>query len=80
MKNGIVSTGVHVVLVHAFFLLDHNICKETVALIDDIEGITYLVAKILHLYDDLEGTKVYNIIWKIFYLFFLYITYIFMCF
>ena len=32
LNNGIVSTGVHVVLVHAFFLLDHvnGITKETI--------------------------------------------------
>lgn len=63
LKNGIVSTGVHVVLIHAFFLFDHfqDIIKESVAnviLEDDFPNIIYSVAKILRLSDDLEGAKV----------------------
>ena len=58
LDNGIVSTGVHVVLVHAFFLFDQNITKETVAIMDDFPSIIYSVAKILRLCDDLEGAKV----------------------
>ncbi|KAK7302644.1 hypothetical protein RJT34_13537 [Clitoria ternatea] len=57
LNNGIVSTGVHVVLVHAFFLLVQDINKETVAIIDDFPDIIYSVAKILRLSDDLEGAK-----------------------
>ncbi|CAJ1961468.1 unnamed protein product [Sphenostylis stenocarpa] len=57
LKNGIVSTGVHVVLVHAFFLLDHSINMETVAIMDNFPQIVHSVAKILRLSDDLEGAK-----------------------
>ncbi|KAJ1434837.1 Terpenoid cyclases/protein prenyltransferase alpha-alpha toroid [Sesbania bispinosa] len=57
LNNGIVSTGVHVVLIHAFFLLDESITEETIAILDGFPNITYSVAKILRLCDDLEGTK-----------------------
>ncbi|RHN52136.1 putative S-linalool synthase [Medicago truncatula] len=60
LNNGIVSTGVHVVLVHAFFLLDHvnGITKETVDILDEnFPNVIYSVAKILRLSDDLEGAK-----------------------
>ncbi|TKY71583.1 (3S,6E)-nerolidol synthase 1 [Spatholobus suberectus] len=57
LNNGIVSTGVHVVLVHAFFLLDQSINKEIVAIIDNFPEIIHSVAKILRLSDDLEGAK-----------------------
>ncbi|RDX87425.1 hypothetical protein CR513_31095, partial [Mucuna pruriens] len=57
LNNGIVSTGVHVVLVHAFFLLDQSINKEIVAIMDNFPQIIYSVAKILRLSDDLEGAK-----------------------
>ncbi|KAL2317789.1 hypothetical protein Fmac_031665 [Flemingia macrophylla] len=57
LKNGIVSTGVLVVLVHAFFLLDDAINKEIVAIIDNFPEIIHSVAKILRLSDDLEGAK-----------------------
>lgn len=59
LNNGIVSTGVHVVLVHAFFLFDQRITKETVAMMDgDYPNIINSVAKMLRLCDDLEGAKV----------------------
>ncbi|KAK7331823.1 hypothetical protein VNO80_28564 [Phaseolus coccineus] len=57
LNNGIVSTGVHVLLLHAFFLLDHSINMETVAVMDNFPQIVYSVAKILRLSDDLEGAK-----------------------
>ncbi|KEH34358.1 (3S)-linalool/(E)-nerolidol/(E,E)-geranyl linalool synthase [Medicago truncatula] len=60
LNNGIVSTGVHVVLVHAFFLLDHvhGITKETIDILDEkFPNVIYSVAKILRLSDDLEGAK-----------------------
>ena len=63
LNNGIVSTGVHVVLVHAFFLLDHvnGITEETIDILDEkFPNIIYSVAKILRLSDDLEGVKVRN--------------------
>ncbi|CAJ1961466.1 unnamed protein product [Sphenostylis stenocarpa] len=55
LKNGIVSTGVHVVLIPAFLLLDHSINMETVAIMDNFPQIVHSVAKILRLSDDLEG-------------------------
>ena len=61
LNNGIVSPGVHVVLIHAFFLFDHiqDVTTETIAILDDgFPNIMYSVAKILRLSDDLEGTKV----------------------
>lgn len=59
LNNGIVSTGVHVVLIHAFFLLDNAITKENAAIMNDnFPNIIYSVAKILRLSDDLEGAKV----------------------
>ncbi|GAU34506.1 hypothetical protein TSUD_388190 [Trifolium subterraneum] len=60
LNNGIVSPGVHLVLIHAFFLFDHiqDITKETIAILDDdFPNIMYSVAKILRLSDDLEGDK-----------------------
>lgn len=58
LKNGIVSTGLHVVLLRAFFLLDESINMETVAVMDKFPQIVHSVAKILRLSDDLEGAKV----------------------
>ncbi|XP_012568126.1 neryl diphosphate diphosphatase, chloroplastic-like [Cicer arietinum] len=58
LKNGIVSTGVHLVLVHSFFLFDHIIQEQTIAILDhQFPNIIYSVAKILRLSDDLEGAK-----------------------
>ena len=71
LNNGIVSTGVHVVLVHAFFLLDHvnGITKETIDILDEkFPNVIYSVAKILRLSDDLEGAKVRNMSPKLEYL------------
>lgn len=58
LNNGIVSTGVHVVLVHSFFLMDYSINNEIVAIVDNVPQIIHSVAKILRLSDDLEGAKV----------------------
>ncbi|XP_020234024.1 (3S,6E)-nerolidol synthase 1 [Cajanus cajan] len=60
LNNGIVTTGVHVVLVHAFFLLDQTINKEIVAIVDNFPEIIHSVAKILRLSDDLEGAQSEN--------------------
>ncbi|KOM53883.1 hypothetical protein LR48_Vigan09g254200 [Vigna angularis] len=57
LNVGIVSTGVHVVLLHAFFLFDQSINMETVAVMDNFPQIVHSVAKILRLSDDLEGFK-----------------------
>lgn len=56
LKNGIVSSGVHVVFLHAFLLLDQSITQETI--FDQIPTFSSLVGKILRLCDDLEGSKV----------------------
>ncbi|MED6165159.1 hypothetical protein PIB30_096896, partial [Stylosanthes scabra] len=57
LKQAMVTTGVHVALVHAFCLFDQNITNETLAILDDFPTIIYSVAKILRLSDDLEGHK-----------------------
>ncbi|KAA8515440.1 hypothetical protein F0562_018949 [Nyssa sinensis] len=58
LKNGIVSSGVYVVLIHIFFLLGHGTTKETANLVNEItQGIISSVAKILRLWDDLGDAK-----------------------
>ncbi|GMY37119.1 (3S,6E)-nerolidol synthase 1-like [Fagus crenata] len=53
LKNGVISSGVHVVLVHIFFLLGQDITRETTDLIDSIPDIIFSSATILRLWDDL---------------------------
>ncbi|KAL5054412.1 hypothetical protein RYX36_035094 [Vicia faba] len=60
LKNAIVSTGVHVILVHAFFYMGQNITDKTVSIIDDFPTIISTTATILRLCDDLEGDKDVN--------------------
>ncbi|TXG47230.1 hypothetical protein EZV62_026524 [Acer yangbiense] len=57
LENGIVSSGVHVGLVHIFFLLGQNITKENVELIDNHPGLISSTATILRLWDDLGSAK-----------------------
>ncbi|XP_054778985.1 (3S,6E)-nerolidol synthase 1-like [Prosopis cineraria] len=57
LKNGIVSTGVHVCLVHAFFILGQGINKETVALMDGFPILVSSTSTILRLCDDLQGAE-----------------------
>ncbi|KAJ9168992.1 hypothetical protein P3X46_020464 [Hevea brasiliensis] len=57
LENGIVSSGVHVVLVHIFFLLGHGLTKEAVELVDSNPAIISSSAKILRLWDDLGSAK-----------------------
>ncbi|KAJ6706926.1 hypothetical protein OIU85_027299 [Salix viminalis] len=57
LRNGIVSSGVHVVLVHMFFLLGQGINKETVDFVDGFPPIIALTAMILRLWDDLGTAK-----------------------
>ncbi|THG04692.1 hypothetical protein TEA_006512 [Camellia sinensis var. sinensis] len=57
LKNGVISSGVHVVLVHMFFLLGHNITKQNVNLVNDNPGIVTSTATILRLFDDLGSAK-----------------------
>ena len=58
MKNAHVSTGLHVVLLHMFFLLGEGISKETVELLDSNPSITSSIATILRLWDDLGNAQV----------------------
>ncbi|KAE7995498.1 hypothetical protein FH972_000282 [Carpinus fangiana] len=53
LTNAVVSSGVHVVLVHIFFLLGHRLNKENVQLLDTIPGIISSPGTILRLWDDL---------------------------
>ncbi|KAI3742976.1 hypothetical protein L1987_60676 [Smallanthus sonchifolius] len=57
LKNGIVSSGVQVFLVHMFFLLGDGSTKENANLIDNNHGIVSSVSKILRLSDDLESEQ-----------------------
>ncbi|CAL5213487.1 unnamed protein product [Lathyrus oleraceus] len=57
LKNAIVSTGVHVILVHAFFYMGQDITDKTFSIIDDFPTIISTTATILRLCDDLEGDK-----------------------
>ncbi|KAF8409452.1 hypothetical protein HHK36_005528 [Tetracentron sinense] len=57
LKNAVISSGVHVVLVHIFFLLGHGITKETVDHVDSIPGLISFPATILRLWDDLGSAK-----------------------
>lgn len=59
LKNGIVSSGVHVVLVHMFFLIGDGSTKERAEFVkNDTCLISYHVAAILRLWDDLGSAKV----------------------
>ncbi|RDX57876.1 hypothetical protein CR513_62849, partial [Mucuna pruriens] len=58
LKNGIVSSGVHIVMVHAFFLLGHGLTEKNVQIIDRTPGIISSPATILRLWDDLENAEV----------------------
>ncbi|KAL6333686.1 hypothetical protein AAG906_028872 [Vitis piasezkii] len=60
LKNGVISSGVHVVLVHMFFLLGHGITKRNVDIVDDFPEIISSVAKILRLWDDLGSAKTWK--------------------
>ncbi|KAI7756380.1 hypothetical protein M8C21_004485, partial [Ambrosia artemisiifolia] len=60
LKNGMVSSGAHVVIVHLFFLLGGGTSKENARLIDDIKNISSCLAKILRLWDDLGSAKDVN--------------------
>nr|QWQ79586.1 TPS28 [Juglans sigillata] len=53
LENAIVSSGVHVVLVHSFFLLGQRITEETEDLVENMPGIISSPATILRLWDDL---------------------------
>ncbi|KAK9051760.1 hypothetical protein SSX86_028388 [Deinandra increscens subsp. villosa] len=57
LKNGMVSTGAYVVIVHMFFLLGCATSKESAIIINDNKEISSCVAKILRLWDDLGSAK-----------------------
>ena len=60
LENGIISSGVHIVLVHIFFLLGHGLTNQNVELIDNNPDIISSTATILRLWDDLGSAKVTN--------------------
>ena len=67
LKNGVISSGVHVVLVHMFFLLGQDITNETVNIVNDNPGIITNTATILRLWDDLGSAKVtYNLVMNLY--------------
>ncbi|KAG7970212.1 hypothetical protein I3843_07G071400 [Carya illinoinensis] len=53
LENAIVSSGVHVVLVHTFFLLGQRLTEETGNLVENMPDIISSPATILRLWDDL---------------------------
>ncbi|KAH1087507.1 hypothetical protein GYH30_018867 [Glycine max] len=57
LKNGIVSSGVHIVMVHAFFLLGHGLTEENIKIIDRNPDIISSPATILRLWDDLGNAE-----------------------
>lgn len=57
LKNGIVSSGVHVVLVHMYFLLGGGSNNERADFLSEDSGIISSVAAILRLWDDLLSAK-----------------------
>ncbi|XP_028777964.1 (3S,6E)-nerolidol synthase 1-like isoform X1 [Neltuma alba] len=57
LENGIVSTGVEVCLVHAFFMLGEGITNETLVLMDGFPPLVSSTSTILRLCHDLEGAK-----------------------
>ncbi|XP_043687402.1 (3S,6E)-nerolidol synthase 1-like [Telopea speciosissima] len=59
LENGVVSSGVHVVLLHGFFLLGEGITKENVDRVEHSPGPALMScpATILRLWDDLGSAK-----------------------
>ncbi|CAL9237884.1 unnamed protein product [Arabidopsis halleri] len=57
MKNGIVSSGVHLVMLHVYFLLGEELTREKVELIESNPRIVSSAATILRLWDDLGSAK-----------------------
>ncbi|XP_027191420.1 (3S,6E)-nerolidol synthase 1-like isoform X2 [Cicer arietinum] len=57
LKNGIISSGVHILLVHIFFLLGKGLTKENVERIHKIPPIISSPATILRLWDDLGNAE-----------------------
>ncbi|KAK6283657.1 hypothetical protein POUND7_002609 [Theobroma cacao] len=57
LENGITSSGVHIILVHSFFLLGQGLNNKNVELIDNNPGMISSTATILRLWDDLGSAK-----------------------
>ncbi|WCJ20357.1 (3S 6E)-nerolidol synthase 1 chloroplastic [Euphorbia peplus] len=57
LQNGIVSSGVHVVLHHIFFMLGHGSTTQGVEFINNNPAIVSSAATILRLWDDLGSAK-----------------------
>ncbi|KAM1384748.1 hypothetical protein ACFX2I_036827 [Malus domestica] len=59
LNNGLISSGVPVVLTHGFFLLGQGITKETVHILDNlnISSLISSTATILRLWDDFGSAK-----------------------
>ncbi|KAI6704867.1 hypothetical protein NL676_007829 [Syzygium grande] len=57
LNNAIVSSGVHVLLVHLFFLLSERINPQSVNLLENTPEIVSSTASILRLWDDLGSAK-----------------------
>ncbi|KAK3014674.1 hypothetical protein RJ639_009987 [Escallonia herrerae] len=57
LNNGIVSSGVPVVLVHMFFLLGYGATKESANLVNENPAIITSIATLLRLWDDLGSAE-----------------------
>ncbi|XP_077243409.1 (3S,6E)-nerolidol synthase 1-like [Tasmannia lanceolata] len=57
MRNGVISSGVPLVLLHMLFQLGEGMAKESVDSVDDIPGLLTWPATILRLWDDLGSAK-----------------------
>ncbi|XP_010533841.1 PREDICTED: S-(+)-linalool synthase, chloroplastic-like [Tarenaya hassleriana] len=57
LENGIVSSGVHLVMLHFFYLLGEEITDEKAELMENNPKIVSSVATILRLHDDLGSAK-----------------------
>ena len=58
LKNGVISSGVPMVLSHLFLLMGNPLSHQTQTLLTDPNGLTHSVAKLLRLLDDLGSAKV----------------------
>ncbi|KAL4201796.1 hypothetical protein AMTRI_Chr02g217860 [Amborella trichopoda] len=54
LKNAVTSTGVHVALIHMYFLMGHKVTRETAQLISNGPQFIRCPATILRLWDDLS--------------------------
>ncbi|KAG6435699.1 hypothetical protein SASPL_100574 [Salvia splendens] len=57
LKNGVISSGVPMVLSHLFLLMGNPLSHQTQTLLTDPNGLTHSVAKLLRLLDDLGSAK-----------------------